>query len=121
LNAAVQHRNWTREEVLKPLLLIAETVLIPAIGALPGNAVAGHAPQVLMHAILADVEAAATAPAEQELPAAARALAGGFGAPSPSARGVGGHTIHCLSCGMKISMLIKTKAFSGRRLIAQKD
>jgi hypothetical protein len=35
-------------------LLVAETVLISAIGALPGDAVARHAPEILIHADLAD-------------------------------------------------------------------
>jgi hypothetical protein len=45
-------------------LLIAEAVLPAAIRALPGDAVAGHAPYILMHARLADQEAAAAAPAK---------------------------------------------------------
>lgn len=63
-------------------LLVAKTVLLAAVGALPGDTVAGHAPQVLVHAILADAEAAAAPPAEHERLPAALALLRGFAAPS---------------------------------------
>jgi hypothetical protein len=65
---------------------------------LPDNSVAGHAPQILVHAILADTEAAAALPAEQEFLSAALALFRGFGAASFSARRFGECPIHCLSC-----------------------
>ena len=58
--------------------MIAKPVLIAAVGALPGNAVAGHTPQILVHAILADTEAAAAMPAEQEFFSAALTLQQGF-------------------------------------------
>jgi hypothetical protein len=74
--------------------LIAETVLIPAVGALPGNAVAGHAPQILMHAILTNAEPAAALPAEHEFLAAAHALQGAFATPSSPTGGVGLETFH---------------------------
>jgi len=45
---------------------------------LPDNSVAGHAPQILVHAILADAEAAAALPAEQKFIAAALTLLRGF-------------------------------------------
>jgi hypothetical protein len=38
---------------------------------LPGNPVAGHAPQVLVHAILTNAEPAAAPPAEDEFLSAA--------------------------------------------------
>ena len=44
--------------------LVAEAVLAAAVGALPGYTVAGHAPDVLVHARLAYPEAAAAGPAE---------------------------------------------------------
>lgn len=53
------------------LLLIAEAVLLAAIRALPGDAVAGHAPQIDVHARLADMKAAAAAPAKRGDAAAA--------------------------------------------------
>jgi hypothetical protein len=63
-------------------LLIAESVLVAAVGALPRDAVAGHAPQILIHAILADAETAPALPAEHEFPAAAMAKSRGLAAPS---------------------------------------
>ena len=51
--------------------LVPEPILIPAVRALPGDGIAGHAPDVFIHTFLADVETAATAPAEAEFPAAA--------------------------------------------------
>jgi len=54
--------------------LIAEPVLVPAVRALPGDGVAGHAPDVLIHACLADIEATSTVPAEAKLLGAAVAL-----------------------------------------------
>lgn len=59
-------------------LLVAEAVLLAAVGALPGDAVARHAPDILVHAGLTDVEAAAAGPAEGLGAAAAVA---GIGAP----------------------------------------
>jgi hypothetical protein len=49
---------------LKLLLLVPKPVLIPAIRALPGNGIAGHAPDIFRHTFLADGETAAAAPAE---------------------------------------------------------
>jgi hypothetical protein len=54
-----------------PFLLVSESVLIPAIRALPGNPIAGHTPYVFLHARLADPETAAASPAERKFPAAA--------------------------------------------------
>ena len=45
-------------------LLVAETVLITAIGTLPCNAVAGHTPYIVHRTRLADAETAPTSPAE---------------------------------------------------------
>jgi len=45
-------------------LLIAETVLPPAVRALPGYGVARHSPGVFRHANLAYAEAAPASPAE---------------------------------------------------------
>ena len=56
-------------------LLISEAVLAAAVGALPGDAVARHPPDILVHADLADAETATAGPAEGlGLPAA---VAGG--------------------------------------------
>jgi len=46
--------------------LVPESVLLPAIGTLPRNSVAGHPPEVFMHASLADTESTATLPAKGE-------------------------------------------------------
>ena len=51
--------------------LVPEPILIPAVRALPGDGIAGHAPDVFIHTFLADVETAATVPAESEFPSAA--------------------------------------------------
>jgi hypothetical protein len=45
-------------------LLIAETIPIAAIRALPGNPVAGHSPYIFMHASLAHTETATATPTE---------------------------------------------------------
>jgi hypothetical protein len=55
-------------------LLVAETVLPATIGALPGDPVAGHGPDIFMHAVLANAKAAAAAPAEWDRGPAAVAL-----------------------------------------------
>ena len=74
---------------LLPYLLIAEPVLAPAVRALPGNGVAGHAPDVFIHALLADIETTPTAPAEAKILAAAVALIAFLPAASaPIARGL---------------------------------
>ena len=77
-------------------LLIAESILSAAVGALPGDAVAGHAPQILIHAILADAEAAAAPPAEHELLTTALALDRAFSALS-SSTGIVGCIAHGVS------------------------
>jgi len=58
----------------RTILLIAESVQFAAIRTLPGDPVARHAPEVFLHAVLADFEAASAAPAEGERPAATLAL-----------------------------------------------
>jgi hypothetical protein len=55
-------------------LLIPKPIHLPAIGALPGDVVAGHAPHIFIHAVLTDGEAATACPAEPEGLAAAMAL-----------------------------------------------
>ena len=45
--------------------LVAKTVLLAAVRALPGDAVAGHAPHIFIHARLTDSEAAPAGPAER--------------------------------------------------------
>jgi len=47
--------------------LVAKAVLGAAIGTFPGYGVAGHAPDIFMHAFLADAETAAALPAERDL------------------------------------------------------
>ncbi|MBI5894538.1 MAG: hypothetical protein HZB24_00485 [Desulfobacterales bacterium] len=66
-------------------LLISEAVEFAAVGALPGYVVARHAPDILLHAALADFESAAAAPAEGEYLAAAMALLLGGSTPAPFA------------------------------------
>jgi hypothetical protein len=73
-------------------LLVAEPVLGAAIGTLPGDAVAGHAPDILIHAGLADAEAAAAAPAEGLRPAAA--MTGIFTPQTAAGRTGGGSNRH---------------------------
>ena len=46
--------------------MIPKPILIPAIRALPGDGIAGHPPDVFIHALLADMETAAAAPAKSE-------------------------------------------------------
>jgi len=46
-------------------LLVAKTVLLAAVRALPGDAVAGHAPHVFIHTLLTDSETAPAGPAER--------------------------------------------------------
>jgi hypothetical protein len=48
--------------------------LAPAIRAIPGDAVAGKAPEVFLHAVLADIESATAMPAKGEILFAAMAL-----------------------------------------------
>lgn len=55
--------------------LVAETVLLPAIRALPGDPVAAHPPEILLHAGLTDGEPAAAAlPQKGHLSTAAMAV-----------------------------------------------
>jgi len=46
--------------------LVSKAILVTAVGALPGDPIARHAPKVVEHAGLADAEAAAASPAERE-------------------------------------------------------
>jgi len=62
--------------------LIAKSILVPAIRALPGDGVARHAPYVFSHTFLADIEATSTAPAKAKFFAAAVALKAFLSAPS---------------------------------------
>jgi len=52
--------------------------LIPAIRALPGDGIAGHPPDVFMHALLAYMEPAPAAPAEAKFLTAAMAQKAGL-------------------------------------------
>jgi len=51
--------------------LVPEPILIPAVRALPGDGIAGHAPDVFIHTFLADVETAPALPAKTKFLAAA--------------------------------------------------
>jgi len=63
-------------------LLVPKPVESAAVGALPGDPVAGHAPEVFLHAFLADLESAPASPAKGHLPVAAVTDIGpGFPAP----------------------------------------
>ncbi len=65
-------------------LLVAKPVLVAAIRAFPGYAVAGHPPKVFLHARLANSETASTPPAKWKFVAAAVADAGALAALSLS-------------------------------------
>jgi hypothetical protein len=60
-------RLFSNPGVLLVYLLVAEPILTATVGTLPRNIVAGHAPQILLHANLADHKAAAATPAEADL------------------------------------------------------
>ena len=64
----VCHDIEKREQFLKGGLKRED---LAAVRADPGNVVAGHAPEIFIHADLADPEAAGTAPAETEFSSAA--------------------------------------------------
>ena len=51
--------------------LVAESILPPTVRALPSDGIAGHAPNIFLHTVLADTESTAAAPAEEYLLAAA--------------------------------------------------
>jgi len=64
--------------------LIAKPILIPAVRALPGDGIAGHAPQVFLHTFLTNTESAPAPPAEGKFPSAAVAnILAEFAALSP--------------------------------------
>jgi hypothetical protein len=54
-----------------PVLLVPQPILVPAVGALPGDGIAGHAPYVFIHTFLANMESTSTAPAKAKFFAAA--------------------------------------------------
>ena len=56
-----------------PFLLVAKSILSSAVRALPGDGIAGHAPEVFFHTILTDFKSAAALPAKGKFPAAAMA------------------------------------------------
>jgi len=53
------------------LSLVPKPILIPAVRALPGDGIAGHAPYVFFHTALADTESTPAPPAERQLLVAA--------------------------------------------------
>lgn len=64
--------------------LIAKSILPAAIRTLPGNGIAGHSPEVFMHAILTDAETASTCPTKCKLlPTALTDFLSVAGAPGP--------------------------------------
>lgn len=87
-------------------LLIAKTVLSTAIGALPGDPVAGHAPDIFMHAGLADAESTSALPAKREFLPAAVALLERFAAPASFSNWTGG-LAHMSSCRLFASMVLQ--------------
>lgn len=89
-------------------LLITETVLSAAIGALPGDPVAGHAPDIFVHAGLADAESASASPAKEEFLPAAVALLKRFAAPVSFSNGAGGLG-HMSSCRLFASMVLQVR------------
>jgi len=57
--------------VKNKILLISKAVLSAAIRTFPGDAVAGHTPEIFLHAVLADGKSAPASPAERRGRAAA--------------------------------------------------
>jgi len=53
--------------------LVAESILPSTVRALPGDGIAGHAPYIFFHTVLADTESTPALPAEGQFPAAAMA------------------------------------------------
>jgi hypothetical protein len=53
--------------------LVAESILPATVRALPGDGIAGHAPDIFLHTVLADTESTPAVPAEGKFPAAAMA------------------------------------------------
>ncbi|CAB1061431.1 hypothetical protein D1BOALGB6SA_6204 [Olavius sp. associated proteobacterium Delta 1] len=58
--------------------MVAKPILVAAIRALPGDGIAGHAPDVFIHTFLADIETTSALPAEAKFLAAAVALKASF-------------------------------------------
>jgi hypothetical protein len=78
-------------------LLVAEPVPAAAVRTLPVDIVAGHAPQILMHASLADQKAATTAPAKGGFPCTTVADLQPFLTSPGRADWSGCEVVHCLS------------------------
>jgi hypothetical protein len=51
--------------------LVAKSILPSTVRALPGDRIAGHAPHIIFHTVLANTESAPALPAKGEFPAAA--------------------------------------------------
>jgi hypothetical protein len=91
-------------------LLITKTVLVAAIGALPGDPVAGHAPDILIHTGLADAESTSALPAKGKFLSAAVALLKRLAAPASFANGAGGWGHMAMaSCRLFISMVLQVR------------
>jgi hypothetical protein len=67
-------------------LLVAQPVDAAAVRTHPGNAVARHAPEIFLHAVLTNLKTAPAGPTKRH-PRAAAMAHGGFGAPPSSAPG----------------------------------
>ena len=68
--------------MLYAYLLIPKPVLAAAVRTLPGNRIAGHPPDIFIHARLANIESASTTPTEPKRLSTAVADIRGFCAPS---------------------------------------
>ena len=84
-------------------LLVPKPILVPAIRALPGDGIAGHPPDVFIHAFLTDMEAAPALPAKAKFPAAAVAQKAGLSAASAPGGRFYGSVFHC--CCFKILLI----------------
>jgi len=83
--------------------LISESILIPAVRALPGDGIAGHPPHIFIHTLLADMETAPAAPAKAKILVAAMAgKAGLYTAIAPGPWFCGG-VFH--SCCFKVLLI----------------
>jgi hypothetical protein len=60
--------------LLRLLLLVAQTILPATIRTIPGNPVAGHPPEIFIHAVLADAETAPALPVKMRVLTATMAV-----------------------------------------------
>ena len=64
------HAHFASSQLFKTSL-VAESILGPTIRALPGDSIAGHTPDILVHTVLTDTEVAPALPTKRKLPTAA--------------------------------------------------